>query len=497
MKLTSKFLLCAGLAVFAGSFARAQPTGNCSNVTSSTTPRTCADSQTTSTSGTVLTIQNNGGLVPSFEELFTGSPATVSVVIKGCATGGTCDVLETYTTVANSVRSPTVSKIYSYYTVTPSWTGGTSPTFTVNTYITTSRTAGSGGGGSGTVTSVAATGDGTVLNSTVTGSPITSSGTLAFSLANAAANSVLAGPSSGGAAAPTYQTAPTISAANMTSVPACATCLTNTAQVATSVNAAASTPPLLLTGSIFTGGTGTTTQPQFFIQPSSATAVTTWNTNGTLFGINTSPSFVGTFLDFRVNNAASAFNMDRNGVMQTGSSGGLITPVLDSLNNFWTIANSATATIKLANTAIFSWSSTGSYAGTQDTGLDRNAAGVVEVNLGTAAGSGGSLKLQKTLTSTACASSASPAVCSSAAAGFVVVAASATTVVVDTTAVTANSQVFVQEDSSLGTALSVTCNTTPATAPPTISARTGGTSFTITTTAPTTNPRCFSYYLVN
>lgn len=55
----------------------------------------------------------------------------------------------------------------------------------------------------GTVTSVAATGDGTVLNSTVTGSPITGSGTLAFSLANVAAYDIL-GNNTGSPAAPTY-----------------------------------------------------------------------------------------------------------------------------------------------------------------------------------------------------------------------------------------------------------------------------------------------------
>jgi hypothetical protein len=101
------------------------------------------------------------------------------------------------------------------------------------------------------------------------------------------------------------------------------------------------------------------------------------------------------------------------------------------------------------------------------------------------------------LTATNCTSSAAPAVCASAAAGSVLVAAAGTTVTVNTTAVTANSQIFVQEDSSLGTKLSVTCNVTPATAPPTISARVAATSFTITTTAPTTNPRCFSYSVLN
>jgi hypothetical protein len=133
--------------LFAGIFARAQPTGNCSSKPTQQSTRSCADSQTTAVSGTVLTIQNNGGLVPSFEELITGSPATISIVIQGCGPGGTCDTLDTYTTVANSVRAPTVSKFYSYYTVTPSWTGGTSPSVTVNTNITSARSQSSGGGG--------------------------------------------------------------------------------------------------------------------------------------------------------------------------------------------------------------------------------------------------------------------------------------------------------------------------------------------------------------
>jgi parallel beta-helix repeat protein len=99
-------------------------------------------------------------------------------------------------------------------------------------------------------------------------------------------------------------------------------------------------------------------------------------------------------------------------------------------------------------------------------------------------------------TSTNCSSSASPAVCAASASGRVVVAAAATTVVVNTTAVTANSEIQLTFDSSLGTALSVTCNTTPV--QPTVSARTAGTSFTITVpSAPTTNPACFSYSIRN
>ena len=99
-------------------------------------------------------------------------------------------------------------------------------------------------------------------------------------------------------------------------------------------------------------------------------------------------------------------------------------------------------------------------------------------------------------TQTNCSSSASPAACASASAGSVTVAASATTEVVNTTAITANSQVLLTFDSSLGTRLGVTCNTTAVQG--TISARTAGSSFTIKLpTAPSTNPACFGYQIVN
>jgi len=100
-------------------------------------------------------------------------------------------------------------------------------------------------------------------------------------------------------------------------------------------------------------------------------------------------------------------------------------------------------------------------------------------------------------TATNCSSSAAPAVCAAAPAGSVVIAAAATTVTVNTTAVTANSQITVFEDSGLGTKLSVTCNTTIVRTYA-VTARTAATSFVITTSAaPTTNPACLSYSIVN
>jgi hypothetical protein len=61
----------------------------------------------------------------------------------------------------------------------------------------------SGGGGTGTVSSVALAAPSAVLG--VSGSPVTSAGTLTLSLATQAANLVFAGPASGGAVAPTFR----------------------------------------------------------------------------------------------------------------------------------------------------------------------------------------------------------------------------------------------------------------------------------------------------
>lgn len=60
-----------------------------------------------------------------------------------------------------------------------------------------------GGGGSGTVTSVGISAPSSIL--TITGSPITTSGTFVLGLATQAANTVWAGPTSGSAATPTFR----------------------------------------------------------------------------------------------------------------------------------------------------------------------------------------------------------------------------------------------------------------------------------------------------
>jgi hypothetical protein len=102
-------------------------------------------------------------------------------------------------------------------------------------------------------------------------------------------------------------------------------------------------------------------------------------------------------------------------------------------------------------------------------------------------------------TATNCASSASPAVCGSAAAGSVAVPAGTNpTLQVNTIAVTANSQIILIEDESLGTRLSVTCQTAALPSATFVTARVAATSFTFQANGVfTTNPVCYSYWIVN
>lgn len=106
------------------------------------------------------------------------------------------------------------------------------------------------------------------------------------------------------------------------------------------------------------------------------------------------------------------------------------------------------------------------------------------------------------VTAVNCASAASPAVCTSASAGSIAFPTGVTSVAltVNTTAVTANSQIFLFSDDSLGARLSVTCNSTLATlvGGMAITGRTAGTSFTVTYNGTiATNPLCASFVIVN
>lgn len=90
----------------------------------------------------------------------------------------------------------------------------------------------------------------------------------------------------------------------------------------------ASTAPLLVNGTILTGGTGVTNWPQLLVQPSGTTS-STWNTSGTLFGANGPTGFGGNLFDFQILgtsiiSGSSSGNMQMTGFITVGSGGAYI-----------------------------------------------------------------------------------------------------------------------------------------------------------------------------
>lgn len=117
------------------------------------TATTSFNTGTISSSGGSFTLINAiGGMTAGFEYKIVGGPGTLNIVASGCFTDGTCDVLNTYTTVANTIVAPTISKPYVKFTVTASWTGGSGVSVKVNALSTIARKGSGGGGTWGSIT---------------------------------------------------------------------------------------------------------------------------------------------------------------------------------------------------------------------------------------------------------------------------------------------------------------------------------------------------------
>jgi hypothetical protein len=87
--------------------------------------------------------------------------------------------------------------------------------------------------------------------------------------------------------------------------------------------------------------------------------------------------------------------------------------------------------------------------------------------------------------------------CGSASAGSVGLSTGARSILISTTAVTAQSQIFIQEDASLGSALGVTCDPNPGRSYLIVN-RTPGVSFEIVASStPAGAPACLSYHILN
>jgi hypothetical protein len=96
---------------------------------------------------------------------------------------------------------------------------------------------------------------------------------------------------------------------------------TNLAKINTantfSQNGASSASAMNFTGTVYTGGTGTTTTPLVYWNQGAAPS--TWSTSGTELGINAPSGYSGNFEDFHVNGGASVWNVSYQGIVGAGT----------------------------------------------------------------------------------------------------------------------------------------------------------------------------------
>jgi hypothetical protein len=107
------------------------------------------------------------------------------------------------TTTANGSFQGTIAGLSVVRVVFTSWASGTASVVVRSTTVAGKFSTGAGGVGSGTVTSVDISVPSALLS--VSGGPITTSGTIALDLPTRAANLVFAGPTSGGVAIPSFR----------------------------------------------------------------------------------------------------------------------------------------------------------------------------------------------------------------------------------------------------------------------------------------------------
>ena len=270
---------------------------------------------------------------------------------------------------------------------------------------------------------------------------------------------------------------------------------TLTGTLASSVAVAASSPVFYSTGALYTGGTGTTTFPLLFHQPTGASAATTWSSGangGTIYGANEASGFTGNFTDFRINGVAQ-FTVGYNGGIT--NNGGSI--CITSGSAYCTFAASSQLGVG-TNGGQSLTVGNGTFNAKAVTSSTIPALYVAAAGSITNQDSSGPLHAGTYFTNTNCAvNSTSPAACGSAAAGAVVVPTLTTTYTINTTAVTAHSRILLMPMTFAGDLpSSPTCVAPAITSAASVSAISAGTSFTIALTS-TTGQTCWQYWIVN
>jgi hypothetical protein len=159
------------------------------------------------------------------------------------------------------------------------------------------------------------------------------------------------------------------------------------ARLIAAANGAASTPPMALTGTWFTGGTATTTKPALLIEPTGTTS-TAWSTNGTGLGVNAPSGFPGNLLDLQLN-GVSRFSVASTGLVLGNSGVFRVTPdgfvtgarFLGSGNDVGIYSANNPAFALGSNSNIF-WERGTGIAGARDVGFFRFGSGIIGVNDG-------------------------------------------------------------------------------------------------------------------
>ena len=170
---------------------------------------------------------------------------------------------------------------------------------------------------------------------------------------------------------------------------------TMTGALVNSTNGASGAPAIKLTGTPFSGGTGTTTKPLALIEPTGTTS-TGWSTSGTMLGINAASGFAGRLLDvqkagdslFLVDTASGGFARVANSLQfGTGAinSCGIAVHATDNLlfnSDGEYVMKLYNTRMLLQSTAQFAISADNAYTGTADVGFARSSAGVARVSNG-------------------------------------------------------------------------------------------------------------------
>lgn len=169
------------------------------------------------------------------------------------------------------------------------------------------------------------------------------------------------------------------------------------------VNGAASTPALKFSGTWFTGGTATTTKPQLLLEPSGGTS-TNWSTSGTALGVNAPSGFTGNLTDWQINGVRTGGVWQNSGpaVAVTGANNfaygisafGFNVVLFGEVNYGDNPLNKQIAAFGVSGgpgamsvgpSFEFQFRSSTATAGTIDTGMTRDSAGVIAIRRGTAA----------------------------------------------------------------------------------------------------------------